>query len=157
MLKNLSIIALAAFSCVMFILGLREGETRADTRIAEYEQQIRTQREALQRLNTQASARIVTEYVDRVRIVREKEYVYVSAAQNDVPSQYDLSSGWVYLHDASVRGDDPDPSRVTDASPSGIADNLALAVVTGNYATCREISEQLIALQEWVRSSSAND
>lgn len=157
MLKNLSIIALAVFSCVMFILGLREGETRADTRIAEYEQQIRTQREALERLNIQASERIVTEYVDRVRVVREREYVYVQAAQNDVPSQYDLSSGWVYLHDTAVRGDDPDPSRVADASPSGIADNLALAVVTANYANCREISEQLTALQEWVRSTSRDD
>lgn len=95
--------------------------------------------------------RVITKYVDRVKVVKEKEYVYRDQATTVVPDRTELSNGWVYLHDAAAAGTDAESSRSADASPSGVASNQALAVVAENYATCHANAEQLTALQEYVR------
>ena len=98
---------------------------------------------------------IVTEYVDRVEVVKEKEYVYIKQAATVVPNQCELSDGWVYLHDASARGTDADTTRSADDSPSGVEDNQALGRVVENYSICEQNAEQLIALQKFVREAQA--
>lgn len=95
--------------------------------------------------------KIVTKYVDRVRVIKEKEYVYREQANNNVPDRNELSNGWVSLHDDAATGRDADSTRSSDATGSGVAANQALAVVTDNYAACRANAEQLTALQEYVR------
>jgi hypothetical protein len=95
--------------------------------------------------------RVITKYVDRVKIVKEKEYVYRDQAATVVPDRTELSNGWVYLHDAAASGTDAESTRSADATPSGVASNQALAVVAENYATCHANAEQLTALQEYVR------
>ncbi len=95
--------------------------------------------------------RIVTKYVDRVRVIKEKEYVYRDQATNNVPDRAVLSNGWVYLHDNAARNTDADSTRSSDATPSGVEANQALAVVADNYAACHANAEQLTALQEYVR------
>ena len=61
-----------------------------------------------------------------------------------------MSNGWVYIHDISATNGDADTTRSSDASPSGVKDTEALATIIANYANCKAISEQLIALQKWV-------
>lgn len=95
--------------------------------------------------------RVITKYVDRIKVVKEKEYVYRDQAATVVPDRTELSNGWVYLHDAAASGTDAESSRSADATPSGVASNQALAVVAENYATCHANAEQLTALQEYVR------
>lgn len=96
--------------------------------------------------------RIVTKYVDRVRVIKEKEYVYRDKATNVVPDRVELSNGWVSVHDAAAIGsEDADDARAADATPSGVKANQALAVITDNYSACRANAEQLTALQEYVR------
>jgi hypothetical protein len=95
--------------------------------------------------------RVITKYVDRVKIVKEKEYVYRDQATTVVPDRTELSNGWVYLHDAAASGTDAESTRSADATPSGVAANQALAVVAENYATCQANAEQLTSLQEYVR------
>jgi len=94
--------------------------------------------------------RIVTKYVDRVKIVKEKEYVYRDQATNVVPDRAELSNGWVYLHDSSARGVDADSTRSADDTGSGIKANQALATVVENYGACQANAEQLTSLQEYV-------
>jgi len=97
---------------------------------------------------------IVTKYVDRIKIVKEKEYVYRDQAINNVPDHNILSDGWVYLHDTSAAGNtDADPARSSDATPSGVEANQALAVVTENYGACNANAEQLKSLQDFVREA----
>lgn len=96
--------------------------------------------------------RIVTKYVDRIKVIKEKEYVYRDKATNVVPDRVELSNGWVSLHDDSTKGDtDADDTRYSDGTSSGVKANQALAVVTDNYSACRANAEQLSALQEYVR------
>jgi NAD(P)-dependent dehydrogenase (short-subunit alcohol dehydrogenase family) len=95
--------------------------------------------------------RVITKYVDRVKVVKEKEYVYRDQAITVVPDRGELSSGWVYLHDAAAAGSDAESARSADDTPSGVKANQALAVVAENYAICHANAEQLTALQEYVR------
>ena len=95
--------------------------------------------------------RIVTKYVDRVKVITKKEYIYREQATNNVPDRTELSNGWVSLHDDAATGRDADSTRSSDATGSGIAANQALARVTENYAACHANAEQLTSLQEYVR------
>ena len=97
---------------------------------------------------------IVTEYVDRVQVVKEKEYVYRDKIIT-VPSKCELSTGWVLLHDASATGGNADSTGVTDGNPSGVKDTEALGTVIENYSICQQNAEQLIALQRFVREAQA--
>lgn len=108
---------------------------------------------ALEKEIANVKEKIVTVYVDKIKVVKEKEYVYRDQATNVVPSQYELSNGWVSLHDSSARGVDADPAASADGTPSGVKDNQALAVIVENYAACQANAEQLSALQQYVREA----
>lgn len=63
--------------------------------------------------------------------------------------------GWLYRHDIAAAGSLPGATIAAagpDARTEVITDFDALVAVTGNYGTCHEIRDQLVNLQEWVRS-----
>lgn len=108
----------------------------------------------IQQRQAEATVKVVTQYVDRVRTVREagetiiKEVPIYVTAQSDAACT--LDHGFVRLHDAAAQGAIPDPAGPADASPAGIALSTAAATVASNYTRCRENAEQLTALQGWV-------
>ena len=101
----------------------------------------------------QVTERVVTQYVDRVRTVREAGETIVKEVPVYVPAQCDadgrLPAGWRVLHDAAASGQPADAARAADAQP--VAPDAAAETVARNYLTCRETAEQLTALQQWVR------
>ena len=135
-----------------FNKGHSIGITAGEAKISRLVDQVNTLHAALEKEQQNIKERIVTEYVDKVKVVKEKEYVYVDQAKNNVPAQYNLSNGWVYLHDQSLdsRGGVPDATRVADATASDVKDNQALATVLGNYSICLQNAQQLISLQQYV-------
>ena len=105
----------------------------------------------------EVSDRVVTQYVDRVRIVREQADAIIREVPVYVPAQCDpdgrLPAGWRVLHDAAASGGAADPAAIAHAQP--VAPDAAAETVTRNYGTCRETAEQLIALQAWVADQAA--
>ena len=105
----------------------------------------------------EVTERVVTRYVDRVRIVRETADAIIREVPVYVPAQCDpdgrLPAGWRVLHDAAASGGAADPATVAHAQP--VAPDAAAETVTRNYGTCRETAEQLTALQQWVREQAA--
>jgi len=141
-----------------FTTGHKFATNHYTTIIAQMEADAATLRAEKAELQTKLTAeianvkeRIVTKYVDRVKVITKKEYVYREQANNNVPDRTELSNGWVSLHDSAARNADADSTRSSDATGSGIAANQALAVVTENYAACHANAEQLTSLQEYVR------
>jgi hypothetical protein len=132
-----------------------KGSAHAEAELARFSAQKSEQIAELERKNSAISTEVVTEYVDRTNTIREKEYVYLDAAKNSVPSQHVMSNGWVYTHDLSATSGDADSSRASDASPSGITDTTALLAIIKNYSICMQNSEQLIGLQRWVNDNKA--
>jgi hypothetical protein len=130
--------------------GYMKGSEAGKIAIANLKADSERQIHELEDMNAKISNKVVTQYVDRVNTIHEKEKVYVDAAKNNVPSQSILSNGWVYTHDISATSGDADATRSSDASPSGIKDNEALLTILGNYSICHENSEQLKGLEQWV-------
>jgi hypothetical protein len=144
------LLAIGAALAGVFVFGYMKGSAYAEAELARFSAQKSEQIAELERKNSAISAEVVTEYVDRVNTIREKEYVYLDAAKNTVPSQHVMSNGWVYTHDLSATSGDADATRSSDASPSGIADTTALVGIITNYSRCQQNAEQLRQLQQWI-------
>jgi hypothetical protein len=144
------LLAIGAALAGVFVFGYMKGSAYAEAELARFAAQKSEQIAELERKNSAISAEVVTEYVDRVNTIREKEYVYLDAAKNTVPSQHVMSNGWVYTHDLSATSGDADATRSSDASPSGIADTTALVGIITNYSRCQQNAEQLRQLQQWI-------
>lgn len=97
----------------------------------------------------QATVKVVTKYVDRVQVVREKGADIVREVPVYVPLDApDLPGGFRLLHDAAARGEPAGPAGGLDARP--VAAQAVARTVAENYTACRLNAEQLTALQEWV-------
>ena len=144
------LLAIGAALVGVFVFGYMKGSAYAEAELARFSAEKSEQVAELERQNSAISTQVVTEYVDRVNTIREKEYVYRDIAQTVVPSQFTMSNGWVYTHDASARADNADPARASDATPSGVADTAALVGIIGNYSRCQQNAEQLRQLQQWI-------
>lgn len=134
--------------------GYMKGSAHAELELANYKASAEKQISDLTSENLRISDNVVTEFVDRTDVIREKEVVYRDAASSMQP-QHDLSNGWIHLHDAAARLANPDMQLASDNSPSGVMDNTALAVVMSNYAICKQNAEQLSSLQRWIRDNQA--
>ncbi|MGO4703825.1 hypothetical protein AB4083_21170 [Dyella sp. 2RAB6] len=104
--------------------------------------------------------RVVTQYVDRVQIVREKGQTILHKVPIYVPTSADAACivpvGFVRLHDATATSTMPDRPGAADAQASGVALSAVAGTVVDNYTTCHAITEQLTALQDWVRVNSGD-
>lgn len=143
------IIAAVSILTFTYLRGYDKAEDKYLAEIAAFNAQAQLLESRLEAALAHVEVKVVTEYVDRVQTIKEKEYVYRDKIVT-VPSKCELSSGWVLLHDASARGDDADSTGVTDATPSGVKDTEALDGIVGNYSICQQNAEQLKALQDWV-------
>lgn len=101
--------------------------------------------------------KVVTQYVDRVQVVREKGDTIIKEVPVYVDREADRACtvpvGFVRVHDSAAANVSVGDPRDADAAPSGIALSAVAATVAGNYTTCHENAEQLIALQARVRDS----
>ena len=149
------LLAAAALLIGVFFYGYMKGSAYAEAELARFAQKKAEQVAELERKNAEISNKVVTEYVDRVNTIKEKEYVYLDRAKSNVPSQHVMSNGWVYTHDASATSSDADPTRSSDASPSTIKDTDALIGIIRNYAICQSNAVQLIELQRWIIENKA--
>lgn len=134
--------------------GYMKGSAHAEVELANYRASAEKQISDLKTENARISDNVVTEFVDKTNVIREKEVIYREAAGGMKP-QHDMSNGWIHLHDAAARLVNPDMMLASDSSPSGIMDNTALAVVMSNYAICKQNAEQLASLQKWILDNKA--
>lgn len=104
------------------------------------------------------SERIVTQYVDRVQIVHAMGQAIFQKVPVYVPASADAACivpvGFVRLHDAAAQSVMPGSAGPADAQASGLALSTVAGTVVDNYTTCHAIAEQLMALQDWVRTNS---
>ena len=147
------LLAGAALILGVFVYGYMKGSAYADAELQRFAAKASAQVAELEKKNSEISNNVVTEYVDRTNTIREKEYVYVDAAKDSVPSQSVMSNGWVFTHDISASASDADATRSSDASPSGIKDTDALVAIIRNYAICQSNAVQLTQLQRWINEN----
>jgi len=121
-----------------------------------YEATIEAQRHTIETGVKQAvvSDKTITQYVDRVQIVKEKGRAIIKKVKVYVKDDTcTLSGGFRVFHDSAVYNELPDPARIADAETVD-AETVAETVLE-NYQTCHLNSETLSSLQQWVREQSA--
>lgn len=153
------LLALAALGVALVGFGWIKGASHVQAQWVAAIQQQALQTAASRERHAQATVKVVTQYVDRVRIVREKGDTIFKEVPVYVPAQADaactINRGFVRLHDAAAAGELPEPARDADAAPAGIALSSAAGTVAANYQTCHENAEQLRALQGWIAGMRA--
>ena len=151
------LLALAAICIAMFgfgwLTGARHVQVQWDATTAA-QQQAQAQ---VQTRQAETTVQVVTQYVDRIQVVREKGNTLIQEVPVYVPIQADAActvpSGFVSLHDAAAAGELPEAARDADAPAEGLALSAVAATVVTNYQTCHENAEQLKALQDWIRQT----
>jgi hypothetical protein len=105
--------------------------------------------------SAEATVKVVTKYVNKVQIVKEKGNdiikqvpVYIT---KDADTKCDVPTGFVVLHDSASRNEVPDATRKIDATTSAVKISGVAETVVDNYTTYHEVAEQLRSLQDWVR------
>jgi hypothetical protein len=146
-----AVVAFAAVGAFGYIKGVEQGNLKQERAIAQKNIE-------LIKLNEKLAAnkdKTITEYVDKWKVVKEREFVYVDTAKNGVPSGGYLSNGWINLHDTAVVLGEVDRVKASDATQSNIKDSQALATIVGNYSVCLQNAQQLSSLQQWILDSQA--
>ena len=148
-------LAIAALAVALTGLGWVKGAGHVQSQWDAAVHQQTLQIAAVRQRQAEATVQVVTRYVDRVRVVREKGDTIIKEVPIYVPVQADaactINRGFVRLHDAAAAGELPEPARDADAASAGIALSAVAGTVAANYQTCHENAEQLRALQTWVR------
>ena len=101
--------------------------------------------------------KIVTQYRDRIKIIKEKgdEIPTYVTIKNDVDCSLHVST--IVLLNAASENSIPDPTGRVDESPSGVALSTLTKSVAENYTTYNEVAQQLRSLQNWVKEQKANN
>jgi len=99
------------------------------------------------------TTKIVTKYIDRIQVVKEKgnEIVKYVDVIKESDSKCELPNSFVVLHDAAAKNELPDPARITNEGASNLKLSTATTTIVENYGITNQITEQLKALQAWIR------
>ena len=148
------LLAVAALAAALIGFGWVKGASHVQAKWDAAIQQQTLQTADVRQRQAEATVKIVTEYVDRVRVVREKGDTIIKEVPVYVPVQADaactINRGFVRLHDAAAAGELPEPARDADAPTAGLALSAVAGTVAANYQTCHENAEQQRALQAWI-------
>jgi hypothetical protein len=146
------ILAVIIVALALYSTGYYKGLQVSKERIALFEakaladyQQLRA---AYERAKNDVNEKIVIKYVDRIVEVVKWRTKNVEIVK-EVPSNCELSAGWVHVHDSSAEGRDADSAAAADGTSSGIKDTEALEVVADNYGICAINAEKVKAWQDW--------
>lgn len=150
------IVAAVAVFGYGYMKGLTHTENKYEARLSKQEAQQERAYNALLQKKTKIEVQVITEYKDRIVEVEKWRTKNVEVIKYVPDVTVVFSNGWVYTHDSAImRASAIDPSRVSDATPSGVTAPEALETVIDNYAICYKNTEQLLALQSWVRQISS--
>ena len=151
------LLALAALGIVLFGFGWLKGASHVQ---AQWDAATAAQQQAqaqVQIRQAEATVQVVTQYVDRIQVVREKGDTLIQEIPVYVSVQADAACtvhrGFVSLHDAAAAGELPQSARDVDAPAEGLALSAVATTVVSNYQSCHENAEQLKALQDWIRQT----
>lgn len=133
-----------------FGAGYRKGTEQGEVMIQKAANEAEQLKIELEKEQQNIKERVVTEYKDKIVQVHDKEVIYKDAIQQQLPSKFNVSNGWVYIHDSSVSGATLDPQKASDSTDSPYTENQALGSVLSNYSICLQNAHQLVSLQSWI-------
>jgi hypothetical protein len=108
----------------------------------------------------ETTIKVVTKYIKQIEVVKEKGNEIIKQVPTYITKADDAScsvpNGFVMLHDSASRNEVPDTTRAPDEGASKIKISGVAETVIDNYTTYYQVSEQLKALQQWVKEQQNN-
>lgn len=154
-------LAVLLAACLLVLIGYVKGAS--DEQASQRETDAKQLRQAFEQGQALGTVRdvVVTQYVDRVQVVKEAAKTIIQKVPVYVSKESDahctVPAGFVRLHDAAAANVPPmaSPAGVPNDAPSGIALSAVAGTVADNYESAHLNAEQLKALQQWARDSHA--
>ncbi|CAB4222673.1 hypothetical protein UFOVP1655_175 [uncultured Caudovirales phage] len=141
----------------LFMIGAISNEDIWQLKVKEMETAIAKQELAA----AEVTHEVITQYVDRVKIVEGKTHeiikkvpVYITKESDD---KCTINNGFVSLHDHASKNEVPEPSGSVNEDSSDVKLSTVAETVSQNYGTYYQIVEQLKALQLWIRKQKDLD
>ena len=143
-------------SIIALVLGVyMEGgisnQEKWEARVAEAKLEMAKKETA----SAEATTKVVTKYVTQIQLVKEKGDVIIKEVPKyinaDVDAKCAIPNAFVVLHDSASVNEVPDASRLANEGTSATKLSTVTETVVGNYSICHQNTEQLKALQEWIR------
>ena len=105
-------------------------------------------------LSEKNSKQIVTKYITKTKVVKEKGDVIIKKVTEYVNKDADakcvVPKSFVVLHDSAAKNEVPDSTQGIDGTASSVKLSTIGETVTINYNNYHQLSERLKALQDWV-------
>ena len=109
--------------------------------------------------SAQVTTQVVTQYVDRVRTIREAGQTIIKEVPVYVDQKADVAcpvpDGFVRLWNGANRGVLPGSAGSADAPASAVVLSDIAAQHSVEASQCRETEQQLSDLQDWIRKQQA--
>lgn len=145
------VVSLFLLVCGLYMEGGVSNQERWEAKVADAKLEMAKKDTA----SAEATTKVVTKYVTKVEIVKEKGDAIIREVPKyitkDADNQCVIPNGFVLLHDSASRNEVPDSTRGVDAGASEVKLSGVATTVTENYTTYHKVAEQLKALQEWVK------
>jgi hypothetical protein len=137
--------------CGLYMEGGISNQERWEAKVAEAKLEMAKKDAA----SAEASTKVVTKYINKIEIVKEKGDAIVKEIPKFITATADgqcvIPNGFVLLHDSASRNEIPDSTRGVDAGASEVKLSGVATTVSENYTLYYKVSEQLRSLQEWVK------
>ena len=150
------LIAVVAVLLAVSAISYNKGLSVSALEVEKYKGASLVLAKRLNKAQGEVAVRVVTEYKDRVQVVRETEYKNRDVIRTRVVGSNLLTKGWVHAYNSSILGLPIDPTLAADATPASVSELEALAgTIAPNNAVALENRAQLDALQKWIRETEA--
>ena len=141
----------------LFMIGAISNEDIWQLKVKEMETAIAKQELAA----AEVTHEVITQYVDRVKIVEGKTHeiikkvpVYITKESDD---KCTINNGFVSLHDHASKNEVPESTGSINEDSSDVKLSAVAETVSQNYGTYYQVVEQLKALQSWIRKQKDLD
>ena len=142
----IQLLSFVALLLSVFLCGGLANEAAWQLKVAKTNAEIAE----LKAKSEKVSTKVVTKYIDRIQVVKEKGNEIVKYVNKESDTKCELPNSFVVLHDAAAKNELPDSTRASNAGASEVKLSGATTTIIQNYGTCWEIREQLKSLQERV-------
>lgn len=120
--------------------------------------QVKKQKEEMARIekeSQQVTEKIVVEYKEKIKVVKEKGDVIIQKVPEYITKESDtkcvVPNSFVVLHDLAAKNEVPNSTAGVDEGASTVKLSDVARTVTINYNNYHQLTEQLKALQDWVK------
>ena len=120
--------------------------------------QVKKQKEEIARIeqeSQQVTEKVVIQYKEKIKVVKEKGDVIIKKVPEYVTKESDnnctIPKSFVVLHDSAAKNEVPNSTAGVDEGASAVKLSDVARTVTINYNNYHQLTEQLKALQDWVK------